>query len=463
MSLFAAIWRVRVATIHCILHIPIIVVLLLASALLVLSDADAASEPQVTVLTVDGVVNPVVANYLDGGIRRAEREGSVACIIELDTPGGLLSSTQDITDRIMDAEVPVVVYVDRWAGSAGTFITLASHVAAMATGSRIGAAHPVSGDGEDISDAMDMKITEDAVADVRSFAQTHGRNVNAAEATVRKALSFSDQEALGIAELSEHNQNELGVVYLDPPLVELGAENLVQLIQALDGREVTLVGGETRILETDGVVVDRVEMGAMQDFLYAITDPNIAYILMSLAMLGLLVELVHPGLIFPGVAGGVCLLLAIYSLGIMEANWAGVLLMVLALGLFIAEVFTTSFGLLTVGGVVSMVVGSLILFSGGPFEIDPLVIGVVVFLFAAIFALVVLAVVRTQRSPVGTGREGLIGETAVVESTLDPKGMVILQGERWRAVAEDDRIEVGEEVIITEVKGLKLKVTRKTE
>jgi membrane-bound serine protease (ClpP class) len=280
-------------------------------------------------------------------------------------------------------------------------------------------------------------------------------------AAVTQAASFSSGEARGIADLSADNQEILGVERLDPPLIDdAGAESVEELIERL-GRGIILANGEPFNIPPD-VSTNYIKMTTIERFLLAISDPNIAYILLSIAMLGILIELAHPGVILPGVVGGVCLLLSIYSLGMLEANYAGILLMVLAFGLFIAEVFTPTFGLLTAGGVISLILGSFILFSGTLFEIDPrLIAGVVVF-FTAIFLFIVGAIIRAHRRRVTTGQEGLVGQTAVAQTALDPKGTVFVEGERWNAIAESGRIEAGEEVIVIKVEGLKLKVARKS-
>ncbi|HJX69761.1 MAG TPA: nodulation protein NfeD, partial [Dehalococcoidia bacterium] len=418
--------------------------------------------PQVDVIEVDGTVNPTLVDYIDRGISQAEKDGAVACIITLDTPGGLLSSTGDIVNRIMRAEVPVVVYVDPWAGSAGTFITIAAHVAAMAPGSRIGAASPVAGGGEEIDETMKKKITQDTAAWIESIAEERGRNKKAAIAAVAEAASYTDKEALGLDEIEGWEELGLDSPLLDPPLVDLGADNLTQLLEKLDGREVTLQSGETITLHTKDAYPNYVKMSTIEGFLFAISDPNIAYILLSIAMLGILIELSHPGLIFPGVVGGVSLLLSIYSLGMLEANWAGLLLIIFALGLFIAEVFTAGFGLLFAGGVVSLVMGSIILFGGTTFEIDARVIAAVVIIFTAIFAFIIFAIIRAHRIPINTGKEGMVGRVAVARTQLDPSGMVFVEGALWTATTEGDKIELGEEVIVTEVEGLKLKVVKKS-
>jgi len=442
-------------------------VLLLFALSLVGGTGSAAPSSQIDVLHVEGAIVPAVASYIDRGIGQAEDHEAAAVIINLSTPGGLLSTTEIIVDRILDARVPVVVYVDRWAGSAGTFITLASHVAAMAPASRIGAASPVSVGPEDgISDTLAKKITEDTAARIRSLADLHGRNQKAAEATVLEALSFTDQEALGLAELREEHRQilELESPYLDPPLVDLGAENLDDLIAKLDGITVEVAGGNVTI-STEDYFRNDIGMSVIERFLQAISDPNIAYILLTLATTGLILELINPGTILPGVVGAVSLILAFYSLAVLEASWAGILFIVLAFVLFVAEVFTTTFGILTLGGIVSLIMGSVILFGGGPelfqLEINWWVIAAVAVVIAAIFLFVVRAVMRSQRRRPVTGKEGLIGKVAVVKTELAPTGIVLVEGENWTAIAEGDRIEPGEEVVVTKVEGLKLRVAKK--
>jgi len=435
------------------------VILVILLAVLATASVSAAA-PLVVVLDFDGAVTPPLADYLDRGITKAEEDDAQACIITMDTPGGLLSSTEDIVKRIMNAEVPVVVYVDPWAGSAGTFITLAAHVAAMAPGSVIGAASPVAGGGEEISETMKKKITQHTQAWIESIAESRGRNKTAAIAAVAEAASYTDKEALGLEEIEGWEALGLESKILDPPLVDLGADNLAQLLEKLDGREVTLQSGKVVTLQTKNVVIDQVGMTAIERFLFAISDPNIAYILLSIATLGIMIELFHPGLILPGVTGGICLFLSIYSLDMLEANYAGMLLMVLAFGLFVAEFFTPTFGLLTAGGIISLVLGSFILFSGSPLSIDPRIIAAVVSIFSAIFIFVVAAVIRAHRRRITTGREGLVGQTAIVQTALDPKGTVLIRGERWNALVENGTIERGEGVIVIKVEGLKLKVAK---
>ena len=430
-----------------IIRLLLLMVLLIAASIAIEVQA---STSRVDVLNVKGTINPVLVDYIRHGIDQAEEENAVACIIQLDTPGGLDTSMRDIVKDIVNAEVPVVVYVSpsgARAASAGVFITIAAHVAVMAPNTAIGAAHPVAigAEGEaEMSEAMEEKIVNDAAAYIRSIAEAHGRNMEWAEKAVRESVSATEQEAL-----------ELNVI-------DMVASDLDALITQLEGWQVTMLDGSVVTLHTQGATINRVNMTVIEDFLYAISDPNIAYILLSLAMLGLMVEITNPGLIFPGVIGGICLLLSFYSLGMLPVNYAGVLLILLAFGLFIAEVFTTTFGLFTAGGITSLVIGSLILFKGGPlFQVNPWLIATVVIFIAAFFAFVIQRVVRAHRRQATTGREELIGKTAVVKVALEPEGTVLFKGERWTAVSEKGRVKPGEAVIITRVDGLKLYVTKK--
>lgn len=427
-----------------------------------------SGSPEVRVLDVDGTIVPVVADYIDRGISSAEDSGAEAVIIRLRTPGGMLSTTEDIVDRILESEVPVVVYVDRWAGSAGTLITMASHIAAMAEASRIGAASPVGGGGEDLDETLKKKATQDTAASIRALADLRGRHLRAAEATVVEALSFTDQEALGLAPLSVSQKEVLGIEddRLDPPLVEVGASDLEDLIRQLDGRRAELKGG-TVVIDTDGYTVRETKMNWIERFLHAISDPNIAYILLSIGSLGIIIEMYSPGAIVPGTVGAVSLLTAFYSLSVLNAHWAGVILILLAFGLFVAEAFTASFGLLLAGGIASLIAGSIILFSGGPsmegIGVDWWVIAVMVGTIAVLFGIGVFAVVRSQNRRQPTGADGLVGMVAEVRVPLKPRGVVMVHGELWDATVDAGEADRGEEVIVTDVSGLKLKVTKKKE
>ncbi|MFC2044220.1 nodulation protein NfeD [Chloroflexota bacterium] len=404
----------------------------------------------IDVLRVKGTINPILVDYIRRGIEHAETTNAITCIIQLDTPGGLDTSMRDIIKDIVNAQVPVVVYVSpsgARAASAGVFITIAGHVAVMAPNTSIGAAHPVAigTEGESqMSETMEEKIVNDSAAYIRSIAEAHGRNIEWAEKAVRESVSATEREAL-----------QLNVI-------DMVAPDLNALISQLDGHQVIMLDGRILTLNTKDATVNHVDMSISEDFLYAITDPNIAYLLLSLAMLGLMVEITNPGLIFPGVIGGICLLIAFYSLGVLPVNYAGILLIVLAFGFFIAEVFTSTFGILTAGGIASLVFGSLILFKGGPlFQISPWLIAIVTITLAGFFTFIITRVIWAHRRQAYTGREELIGKTALVKVALEPQGMILFKGERWAAVSESGRVEAGETVVITKVNGLQLYVTKK--
>jgi membrane-bound serine protease (ClpP class) len=409
-----------------------------------------AKAPTVEVLTAKGVVNPILADYIQRGILQAEKDNAIALIIQLDTPGGLDSSMRDIVQDMIASTVPVVVYVapsGARAASAGVFITEASNIAAMAPNTAIGAAHPVSMDSSggvtNIPSDEAVKVLNDAAAYIRTIAQSHGRNMDWAEQAVRQSVSATETEALKMN------------------VVDIIAPDLKSLISQLDGRSVAVLGGANVTLKTANAGVQYNPMTSIEKFLYAISDPNIAYLLLSVATLGIMAELSNPGLIFPGVIGAICLLIAFFSLGMLPVNYTGILLIVLAFGLFIGEVFT-GMGVLAAGGIASLVLGSSILFKGGPlFAVSPWLIGIVTAVIAGFFIFIVARVVIARRSPATTGWEELIGKSAVVKVALAPEGMVLFRGERWKAISETGTIKPGEEVKIDRVENLTLHVSRK--
>jgi len=421
--------------------------LLFLLAMLPISVGAQTSSPTIDVLHAEGTINPVLADYIERGINQAEEDNAVACIIQLDTPGGLLGSTEEIVISIMNAYVPVIVYVSPkggWAASAGVFITLSGHIAAMTPGTTIGAAHPVSIGDTEISEDELEKITNFSAKWMQTIAEERGRNTDEAQLAVTESKSFTDIEALNVN------------------LIDLRAETLESLITQIDGWQVTMPDGDTVTIDTQGASVKDINMSAIEGFLFAITDPNIAYILLSLAILGITVEIFNPGLIFPGVAGAISGLLAFYSLGMLPVNYAGILLMLLAFGLFIAEAFTPTFGLLTAGGITSLVIGSLILFQGGPlFQVNIWLIILISVLFAAFLAFVINRIVTAHKRQAATGREELLGKTAVVRTPLEPEGKVLYEGEIWTAVLDQGRAEPKEEVTIKNFYGLKLYVVKK--
>jgi membrane-bound serine protease (ClpP class) len=313
----------------------------------------------------------------------------------------------------------------------------------MSPGTEIGAAHPVDVSGEDIGEAMESKVVNDAVAYIRSIADARGRNAEWAEAAVRESKSSPALEAL-----------ELGVI-------DIMADNFDQLLLQLDGWQVTLLSGEVVTINTKNADIDHIGMGLIERFLYTISDPNIAYILLSIGMLGIFFELASPGTILPGVVGVICLFLAFYSLGMLPVNYAGVILIALAFALFVVEIFIASHGLLVLGGIASLSLGSVMLIGDPMFHINRGLIFGVVAAASLFFVIVVRAVVLSRRSPQQTGREAMVGMVAAARTPLDPTGTVFVHGELWQAEVDEGKVEIGEEVMITKIDGLKLKVTRK--
>jgi len=429
------------------------ILLLLIGLLLAVSITTSvqSANPRIDVLTIKGTINPVLVDYVKRGIEEAEDSRAEALIIQMDTPGGLDTAMRDIIQLIVNSRVPVAVYVapsGARAASAGLYILQSAHIAVMAPNTATGAATPVSlgGDGEaEMSDEMKAKIINDATAYIRSLAESHGRNVDWAVKAVLEGVSVTEQEAL------------------DLNVIDMVAPDLDTLITQLDGWQVTMLDGRQITLQTQGATANDIPMKTIEGFLYAIADPNIAYLLMSLAMLGIMAEIFNPGLIFPGVVGGISLLLAFYSLGVLPVNYAGVLFIVLAFGLFAAEVLTTTFGLFTAGGVVALVIGSLILFQGASpvFQVDPWLIATVTIVIAGAFIFIIQRAIIAHRKQAKTGWEELIGKTAVVKVALNPEGTVFLKGERWTAISEEDLVKPGEEVVIKKVDGLILYVTKK--
>jgi membrane-bound serine protease (ClpP class) len=408
------------------------------------SQPGVGEQQPVAVLTIQGAITPVTARYVERALGEAEEAGATAVVLRLDTPGGLDSAMRDIIQRILNAQVPVVAYVaptGARAASAGAFITMSAHVAAMAPNTAIGAAHPVSigGSGEQPSDPSIAKATNDAAAYMRSLAQERGRNAEVAERMVRESISLTEREAL------ERN------------LIELIATNEDALLERLHGRAVTLVNGPVE-LRTAGAPRLALPMNAFERFLAAITEPNIAYLLLSIAFLALWAELANPGAILPGIVGVLALLLALFGLGNLPFNYAGLLLIGFAFLLFLAEVWVTSHGMLAIGGVISLLLGSLMLMSGNPayFTVSPWLIGMVVVSFTGFFVFMVVAVIRGHRRPVATGREALVGMLGTARTELAPEGSVYVAGEIWTARTEEPPIPVGATVRVTSVDGLRL-------
>lgn len=426
--------------------------MLLGLGLLGAALAGAQGSGQVLVAPLRDTVNPPLAQFIDRVIDQAEASRAAAVVLEMDTPGGLDSAMREINQRILASSVPVVVYVSpagARAGSAGVYIAMAAHVAAMAPNTNIGSATPVAmGEGGEqrMSDEMRAKVQNDAAAYIRSLAQQRGRNAEWAERAVREGANVTAREAV-----------ELKVV-------DLLASSLDALLREIDGRVVSTARGEVK-LATAEAPIERVEMNAVEALLHLISNPTIAYILLSLGSLGLFMELSNPGAILPGVVGGICLLLAFYALGTLPVNYAGLGLLLFGLLLFIADIFATSHGILTVGGTIAFVLGSLLLFNvpeAAPFfNLSLTVIGGVTLTLVAFMLFVVGAVVRSRGFRVVTGREGLVGQVGHAKTRLDPQGMVLVQGELWQATSAGGPIEAGQAVEVLGVEGLRLTVRPK--
>ncbi|MBI4320742.1 MAG: nodulation protein NfeD [Chloroflexi bacterium] len=423
----------------------------LSLILLIVAPSVSADNGHVVVLRVDGVINPVTANYIDRGIGLAEQNGARAVVIELDTPGGLDTAMRDIITRIVNAQIPVIVYVypqGARAASAGAFIAMAGHVAAMAPNTSIGSAHPVfmgspAGDSAQPDKTMEEKVTNDAVSRIKSLAERRGRNVEFAEKMVRESANATESEALKLR------------------VVDLLSPDLPSLLDAANGRVVELAGGQVTV-QTISARIDLVEMNVIERFLLAISDPNIAYILMILGINGLIFELANPGSIFPGVVGGICLLLGFFALGTLPVNYAGLALIVFAFILFIAEIKIQSHGLLLAGGILSMLLGSMLLVNTEVpyFTIPWTTIAAVVGATSAFFIFVVGKAAAVLHRRASTGREGLIDAVAETRTDLDPRGIVFLQGERWEAIAEDANIPRGAKVRVVAIQGFRLLVRK---
>jgi membrane-bound serine protease (ClpP class) len=405
------------------------------------------SDKRVDLITIDGAIGPITARIIEEAINSAAVDSAEALVVELNTPGGLDESTRLITKKILNAEVPVIVYVapsGSRAASAGVFITLSAHIAAMAPGTNIGAAHPVSIGGQ-IDSTMQEKVTNDAVAYIKSIANKRGRNPEWAAKAVRQSISVTEYEAL------------------KDSVIDIVANNLRDLLDQVDGRKVDLPSGE-KTLNTRSAEVNRVEIGWKDKILETISNPTIAYILFTLAMWGLFFELSNPGSILPGVVGGICLILAFFAFQTLPINYAGILLMILAVILFIAEVKVVSHGLLTIGGVISMIFGSLMLInSPDPYMRVSLVVVLTVVLGTALFFIFAVGLgLKAQRKKVTTGDKGIIGMIGVARTEIKPEGYVFIHGEIWKAECDLSAggIEKGEKVKVIGIENLMLKVTK---
>lgn len=404
-----------------------------------------AAEKPIHVLTINGSINPTTYDYLKHGIEYAKNKNAQAVLIELNTPGGLLQSTRDIVTEFLNSKIPIVVFVSpkgSRAASAGVFITMAAHIAVMATGTNIGAAHPVSSQGE-MDSVMSGKVTNDAAAFIRTISEKRDRNVEWAEAAVRSSVSITETEAL------------------DKNVIDIIAPNRAELLKMLDGKTI-VIENDTTVLATTNCAVEEHSMNWQYEILNLLSDPNISYILFLIGMYGLMFELYNPGSIFPGVAGAISMILALYSMQTLPINYAGLALIIVGIILFLLEIKITSYGLLSVGGVVSLFFGSIMLYkSDGGIEFVEVSLSVVipfVVTTSLFFLFVVGAGLKAQKRKVATGEQGMIGAEGISVTVLKPAGQVRVQGEIWSAESVEGNIAQDTKVIVTEIHGLLLKV-----
>jgi len=404
-----------------------------------------AAAPHVDLIAIDGSINPAVDDFIRESIARAKNNGARALVVQLDTPGGLLTSTRTIVKEMLGAQVPVMVWVGpsgAGAGSAGVFITLAAHVAAMAPGTNIGAAHPVAGGGQEVKGVMGEKIENFTASFSESIAQKRGRNAEWAIQAVRKSVAITESDAL--------KKNVIDIV----------AKDIDDLLKQADGRKVDL-DGKIAVLALKDAKVIRHEMSLKQRVLNTLSDPNIAYLLMMAGLLGLYMEFSHPGVIFPGVVGAICLLLALASFQLLPLNYTGLTLIALGIGLLVAEMFVPSFGFLGIGGIIALAIGSLFLFDteSSDLIVDRSIVFTAVGTVGAIMLALSYLVFKSQKLTQTTGMDGLIGEIGEVRVKLGPAGKVFVHGEYWNAAA-DGEIDVGEKVEVIGYQGMRLNVRR---
>jgi len=400
-------------------------------------------------ITVDAPIHPITSEYIQKSLEKADRENASLIIISLNTPGGLDTSMREIIEKILSTETPVVAFVSpsgARAASAGFFIGVACDLFVMAPGTNTGAAHPVgvSITGQQMDETMADKVTHDAASYIKSISEKRGRNAKMAEDAVRKSLSYTEKEAL------------------EGGLIDLIAKDEQEIIDFFHNKTIQKFDGEERILDLQDEEVVDLPMTARQKFLLTISNPNLAYILLMLGLLGLYFEFSNPGAILPGVLGGLCLLVAIFSFQILPINYVGLILILLSIGLFILEIKVQSYGILSVGGILAMVIGSIMLIDAPIPELRPslkFIIPVAIGL-SLIFLFLIILAVRVHMRKALTGKEGLVGNIGVARTELNPEGKVFVHGEIWDAEAEQD-IPEGTKVKVSEVlENLKIKVTK---
>jgi len=407
--------------------------------------------PVVETIAVDGTITPVMARYIERGISRAENRNADAVVLEIDTPGGLSSAMDDIIRSILESEVPVVAYVTprgAHAASAGVYIAYASHISAMAPGTNIGSASPVSIGGDDSmnDETMNRKVTNDAVAKIRNLADFRGRNADWAESAVREAVNITADEALS-----------LGVI-------DVVAPDVTSLLNEIDGRQVMMHSGDLHTLHTSGAELDTFKMNILERLLQLIADPTIAYLLISIGSLGIFLELSNPGAMLPGIVGVLALLFGLFGLGTVPVNWTGAILIGIGLALFFVDIYVASFGTLLIAGLACFIVGSYLLIDTTVPGYDgvsrPVIWASAACVVGSAF-FIGLSVMRIRRKTPQTGKPAMLGDIGLVRQELNPRGMVFVNGELWSARLEDDNagpLAVGQKVEILDVTGLLLTV-----
>lgn len=419
----------------------IILILLVTSGI----SPSAETGKHIKVIRIEESINPGTAAFLARGTQQAVEDEAVLLVVQLDTPGGLVSSMRTMVKTIMNAPIPVVVYVSpsgAQAASAGVFVVMSADIAAMAPGTNIGAAHPVVAGGKEMDETMDTKMVNDLVAFIKSIASKRGRNADWAEEAVRKSVSITAEEALRLK------------------VIDLVAQDMNDLLLKLEGWPVQTKEGEKK-LSLKGLSTEGVEENLRDKILKTISNPNIAYLLMLIGLAGLYFELSHPGAIFPGVIGGISLILAFYAFQTLSVNYAGVLLILLGAILFLLEIKVTSYGLLSIGGVICLTLGSIMLFNTGAtgLRISWSVLIPAVLVISGFFVTVAFLAVRAHMARPRTGYQGLIGEIAVAKESLAPEGKVFVHGELWNATS-DEIVPVGSRVEVIGVENLLLKVRK---
>lgn len=419
--------------------------------MMVLTPVGAAEGAHVNVASLKGAVDPMMAQYILRVIDTSIDDGAAAVIIVMDTPGGLDSSMRKIITKMLASPIPVVVYISpsgARGASAGVFITMAANVAAMAPSTNIGSAHPVDSQGGDIQGEMNAKVTNDAVAYIRTIAEKRGRNADWAEAAVRQSANITEKQAL------------------DLKVVDLLANDTRDLLNKLDGRQMTTSTGAVQ-MKTAAIAINRLDLNLLENFLHTITDPTLAYLLLTIGIWALIAEFNNPGAILPGVTGAICLILAFVAFESLPMNWGGVLLILLSVVLFIADIKAPTHGVLTAGGIIAFAIGSAILFSPITPSLPSMPTGVAVpwpwivlmtTLSVVVFTVAVGAGLRAQKMVVTVGADLVVGATGIARTRIDPQGIVLIQSEEWTALSASGPIETGTIVRVIGREGLTVRV-----